>query len=184
MNTSIRAPLDHAIALLLPHRLAARRPDPPAQRSLVAPDHADLDRQDPHVDQPRPEAAGEQSDEGAEQTDQQADRGNDEEPAVRERLEGIDLVAEGQELLGHAQAVSELGLPVDDRAGEPAEQGPKQSTDKQAENKSGDRAAEHPAANRQPDQKVVHHAGRRLIRDRPNIATTRTAAGRAKPYAM
>src|SRR5437899_9229431 len=50
----------------------------------------------------------EQSDEGAEQTDQQADRGNDEEPAVRERLEGIDLVAEGQELLGHAQAVSEL----------------------------------------------------------------------------
>src|SRR5437899_10170638 len=118
----------------------------------------------------------EQSDEGAEQTDQQADRGNDEEPAVGERLERIDLVAEGQELLGHAQAVSQLGLPVDDRAGEPAEQGPKQSTDEQAENKSGDRAGEHRAANRQPDQKVVHHAGRRLIRDRPNIATIRTAA--------
>src|SRR5579864_3405622 len=140
----------------------------------------DLDREHPHVDQRRPQAAGEHADHRAEQAHHEADSRDDEIPEVRNRFERARLVPQRQELLGDAQAVAELGLPVHDLTGHPADQGAQRRAGEQAEDKPADGTREHGAPDRKPYEVVVHHA-RRLTRDRAKIATINTTAGTANP---
>src|SRR2546430_17707330 len=98
-------------------------------------------------------------------------------------MERQDLETKGQQLLRHTEWETELGLPVHDRSGKPADQCAQGRASEQPEDESGDRAREHRAADGQADEKVVHHA-RRLTLDRPKIATMSTNAGSANSDGM
>src|SRR5207248_31284 len=152
---------DHATNVLLPDRLPAPViPRPAGGRPslgviLATVKYADLDGQHAQVDESRPQAAREEADESTEQAHDHANAGDHQEPSVRDGLEIVDLVAEWQELLRDAEAVAELRLPVDDRAGEPADDRAQRRTGEQAEGEAGDRAGEHRAADRQAHEEVV-----------------------------
>ena len=122
--------------------------------------------------------------EGAEQTHKQPHTRNHEEPSVRHGFERFDLVSERQQLLRDTETETELCLPVHNRTREPADQRTQRRAREKAKDESCDRAGEHRAADGKPDEKVVHHAGRRLTLESTKIATTSTTAGRANPYAM
>src|SRR2546430_13136711 len=120
--------LDHLSNVLLADRLPAPvTPHLPAGRSsqrdaLTRTVDRDLDRQHAHVHQRRPKAAGEEPDQRAQEADQKSDARNHQEPPVGNRFERLDLVAQWQQLLRDTEAETELGLPVHDRSGKPADQ--------------------------------------------------------------